>query len=232
MLDLPIREALTFDDVLLVPAYSDVLPTQVEVHTRLTSRIKLNLPIVSAAMDSVTEAPCAIAIAREGGLGIIHKNLPLQHQAREVEKVKRAEFDDNVNANAVKDSCGRLLVGAAIGPGPDRIERAEALANAGADLVVVDTAHGHTKAVIDCVAECKSRFPKVDVVAGNVATAEATEALIDAGADVVKVGIGPGSICTTRIVAGVGVPQITAINDCARIGNKHGVAIIADGGIK
>ncbi len=339
MIESPIREALTFDDVLLVPAYSDVLPNQVDVRTRLTERITLNLPILSAAMDSVTEARCAISMAREGGLGIIHKNLPPAHQAREVEMVKRAEsgmivdpvtahpdqplrdvldlmhehdisgvpvvqdgkpvgiltardirferrLDQPVralmtrklvtvspgvateqardllhehriekllvvengslvglitikdlmhaerNPNALKDDLGRLRVGAAIGPGPDRDERAEAVAAAGVDVIVVDTAHGHSKGVLDAVAECKKRYPHIDVIAGNVATAAATRALVDAGADAVKVGIGPGSICTTRVVAGVGVPQITAIHDCARVGDEHGVAIIADGGIK
>lgn len=339
MLDSPIREALTFDDVLLVPAYSDTLPTEVDVRTRLTKQILLNLPIMSAAMDTVTEARSAITMAREGGLGIIHKNLPPEQQAREVERVKRAEsgmivdpvtarpdqllrdvlelmrkhdisgvpvvedgkpvgiltardirFERRLeqpvsalmtrklvtvspgvapedardllhkhriekllvvegdkllglitikdlmhterNPNAVKDEFGRLRVGAAIGPGADRIARAEALAAAGVDVLVVDTAHGHSKGVIETVKDCKKRFPKIDVIAGNVATAQATEALIDAGADAVKVGIGPGSICTTRVVAGIGVPQVTAIDDCAQVGNKHGVAIISDGGIK
>ncbi|HNS96534.1 MAG TPA: IMP dehydrogenase [Polyangiaceae bacterium] len=339
MIDYPIREALTFDDVLLVPAFSEVLPTQVDVRTRLTRRISLNLPIVSAAMDSVTESRCAITMAREGGLGVIHKNLSIEQQAREVEKVKRAEsgmimdpitarpdqllrdvlelmrehdisgvpvvqdgklvgiltardirfereLDQPVHAlmtrdlvtvpagvapeqardllhkhriekllvvedgkllglitikdlmhaernpNAVKDELGRLRVGAAIGPGADWRSRAEALVAAGVDVLVVDTAHGHSKGVIDTVGECKKRYPQVDLIAGNVATAQATQALIDAGADAVKVGIGPGSICTTRVVAGIGVPQITAIDDCARVGDKHQVPIVADGGIK
>ncbi len=339
MLDDHLRECLTFDDVLLVPAYSEVLPKDVDVRTRLCRGVDLNLPLVSAAMDSVTEARAAITMAREGGLGILHKNLPPQDQAREVEKVKRAEsgmvlspvtvrpsqslrealgimrehdisgvpvvegdrpvgiltardirFERNLdqpvsalmtkelvtvspgvaadeaktllhkhriekllvvdggklvglitikdilqadrNPTAVKDGKGRLRVGAAIGPGPDRDERTECLVAAGVDVIVVDTAHGHSKGVIDAVRAVKKKFPNVPVIAGNVATAEATEMLIDAGADGVKVGIGPGSICTTRVVAGIGVPQITAVSDCARVGDRHDVPIIADGGVK
>jgi len=339
MLDPHLRECLTFDDVLLVPAYSEVLPHQVDVRTSLTKNLRLNIPLVAAAMDSVTEARTAIAMARAGALGVIHKNLSPASQAREVERVKRAEsgmitspvtasaddrlrdvlakmnehdisgvpvtkgdapvgiltardirFEKNLDQpvsalmtkelvtvppgvsndrakellhehriekllvvadgklvglitikdllqadrhpEAVKDEAGRLLVGAAVGPGPDRDERAEALAAAGVDLLVVDTAHGHSKGVIDAVKAIKKRWPKLDVVAGNIATADATEALIDAGADAVKVGIGPGSICTTRVVAGIGVPQMTAISDCARAGDRHGVPIIADGGVK
>ncbi len=335
-----LRECLTFDDVLLEPAYSEVLPGQVDVRTRLTASIPLNIPIVSAAMDSVTEARAAIAMAREGGLGIIHKNLSARQQAREVEKVKRAEsgmiadpitvqpdlslrqvleimrehdisgvpvvdggrlvgiltardirFEKNLdqpvhalmtrelvtvqpgvsldrarellhqhriekllvvdaeghlaglitikdlmhaarNPNAIKDDHGRLRVGAAVGPGPDRLERTEALVAADVDVIVVDTAHGHSKGVLESVRDTKHRYPAVQVVAGNVATAEGTRALIDAGADAVKVGIGPGSICTTRVVAGVGVPQITAIEDCAREADRSGVPVIADGGVK
>lgn len=340
MLEDKIREALTFDDVLLLPAYSEVLPGQVDVRTRLTPRVSLNVPIMSAAMDTVTEARCAIAMAREGGLGVIHKNLPPKAQAREVEKVKRAEsgmivdpvcarpdqllrevlelmrehnisgvpvvedgklvgiltsrdirfekrLDQPVHTmmtrklvtvapgvspdearellhqhriekllvvddrgglaglitikdlmhaerrpNAVKDESGRLRCAAAIGPGPDRIERSELLVEAGVDILVVDTAHGHSKGVIDAVADTRKRFPKTEVIAGNVATADATKALIDAGVSAVKVGIGPGSICTTRVVAGVGVPQVTAIHDCATVADAQGVAIIADGGVK
>jgi IMP dehydrogenase len=334
-----LRECLTFDDVLLVPARSEVLPVDVDVRSRLTRAITLNTPLVSAAMDSVTEAKLAIAMAREGGLGIIHKNLTIIDQAREVLRVKRAEsgiilqpvtvepqqslraalevmrehnvsgvpvvkgkipvgiltsrdirFEKNLdqpvealmtkelvtvppecsaeqsrellhrhriekllvvdkgelvglitikdllqaerNPSAVKDDKGRLLVGAAIGPGKDRVERATALVEAGVDVLCVDTAHGHHVDVAKTVADMKKRFPKVQIVAGNVATGDATRALIDAGADAVKVGIGPGSICTTRVVAGVGVPQITAIADCAEAADVHGVPIIADGGIK
>jgi IMP dehydrogenase len=339
MLDDKLRECLTFDDVLLVPAYSDVLPKDVDTRTRLTRQIELNLPLVSAAMDSVTEARTAIAMAREGGLGILHKNLSIVDQAREVEKVKRAEsgmvispvtvrptqllrdalalmrehgisgvpvtegdspvgiltardirFEKNLeqpvsalmtkklvtvppgvsndhakqllhqhriekllvvengrlvglitikdilqadrNPLAVKDSNGRLRVGAAIGPAFDRQERAAALVGAGVDVLVVDTAHGHSRSVLDAVRATKKEHPGVEIIAGNVATAEAVQALIDAGADAIKVGIGPGSICTTRVVAGIGVPQITAISDCARVADRRGVPIIADGGVK
>lgn len=339
MLDDKLRECLTFDDVLLVPAYSEVLPGEVDVKTRLTKRIQLNIPLLSAAMDSVTEGRTAIAIARAGGIGILHKNLPPAQQAREVERVKRAEsgmivspvtvrpnqslretlavmnehdisgvpvvegeklvgiltardirFEKNLdqpvhalmtkelvtvppgvsnerakellhqhriekllvveggklvglvtikdllqadrNPEALKDEGGRLRVGAAVGPGPDCEERAAALVAAGVDVIVVDTAHGHSKGVINVVRLMKRKYPHLDVIAGNVATAEATEALIDAGADAVKVGIGPGSICTTRVVAGIGVPQITAISDCARAADRHDIPIVADGGIK
>jgi IMP dehydrogenase len=339
MLDDKPRECLTFDDVLLVPAYSEVLPRDVDTKTRLTQKIELQIPLVSAAMDSVTEARTAIAMAREGGLGILHKNLPAADQAREVEKVKRAEsgmviapvtvrptqllrdalalmrehgisgvpvtegdtpvgiltardirFEKNLdqpvsvlmtkklvtvppgvandhakqllhqhriekllvvedgrlvglitikdilqadrNPLAVKDSKGRLRVGAAIGPGTDRGERAAALVAAGVDVLVVDTAHGHSKGVIDAVRATKRECPGVELIAGNVATADAAEALVDAGADCIKVGIGPGSICTTRVVAGIGVPQITAISDCARVCDRRGIPVIADGGVK
>jgi IMP dehydrogenase len=339
MLDDGLRECLTFDDVLLLPAWSEVLPKDVDVRTRLTRKIELNIPLISAAMDSVTEARTAIAMAREGGLGILHKNLGIEDQAREVEKVKRAEsgmviapvtvrpsqslrdaldlmhehgisgvpvtegdqpvgiltardirFERNLdqpvsalmtkklvtvspgvtneqakqllhqhriekllvveggrlvglvtikdilqadrNPLAVKDDKGRLRVGAAIGPGPDRKQRAAALAAAGVDVLVVDTAHGHSKGVVDAVRETKKEHPGVEVIGGNVATAEGAEALIEAGADAVKIGIGPGSICTTRVVAGVGVPQISAVTDCARVADRRGVPVIADGGVK
>jgi IMP dehydrogenase len=334
-----LRDALTFDDVLLVPQYSEVLPKDVDVKSRLTKGIELNTPLLSAAMDSVTEARTAITMAREGGIGIIHKNLPPELQAREVEKVKRAEsgmvlspvtvkpgeslrnalsimrehdisgvpvvegdkpvgiltardirFERNLdqpvsalmtkelvtvapgvsaeqakqllhqhriekllvveagkliglitikdilqadrNPQAIKDGKGRLRVGAAVGPGPDREARAAALAAAGVDVIVVDTAHGHSKGVLDAVRATKKEHPHIDLIAGNVATAEATEALIDAGADGVKVGIGPGSICTTRVVAGVGVPQVSAVFECARAAKRRGVPIISDGGVK
>ena len=339
MFEQDLRECLTFDDVLLVPAASDVLPSEVDVASRLTRGIRLNTPLVSAAMDSVTEARLAITMAREGGLGIIHKNLSIADQAREVEAVKRAEsgvilnpvtvepeqslrdvlsvmrrnnisgvpvvsgnrplgiltsrdirFENNLdqpvsalmtknlvtcsvdtkseearallhkhriekllvvekgelvglitikdllqaerNPLASKDDRGRLLVGAAVGPVRDRDERAEALVAAGVDVICIDTAHGHHKAVADAVRALRKRFPKLQIIAGNVATAEATKVLIDAGADAVKVGIGPGSICTTRVVAGVGVPQITAIADCAKEADKHNIPVIGDGGIK
>jgi IMP dehydrogenase len=339
MLSEKLRETYTFDDVLLVPSYSEVLPSEVDVKTRLTNKIALQIPLLSAAMDSVTEGRTAIAIARAGGIGILHKNLSIADQAREVERVKRAEsgmitspvtarpnqslrealgvmrehdisgvpivendtpvgiltardirFEKNLdqpvamlmtkelvtvppgvsnerakellhahriekllvvedgkliglitikdllqadrNPEANKDEAGRLRVGAAIGPSPDALERAGALIAAGVDVLVADTAHGHSRGVLDLVRAVKRLHPAVQVIAGNVATADGTLALIDAGADAVKVGIGPGSICTTRVVAGVGVPQITAISDCAAVGDKHGIPIVADGGIK
>ena len=336
-----LREALTFDDVLLVPAESEVLPRDVEVKSRLTAQIPLHSPIVSSAMDTVTEAATAICMAREGGIGVVHKNLTIEEQAREIVKVKKAEsgivvdpviispdqqlsaalelmrrhrisglpvvaddgrpvgiltnrdlrFERNLtqrvrdvmttrlvtthegtsleeskellhknrieklividgagklrglitikdieqaqaHPNAAKDDHGRLRVGAAIGVGPDREARIEGLLAAGADVIVIDTAHGHSRGVVDAVAATRRAFPKAQLVAGNVATAEGTVALIKAGADAVKVGIGPGSICTTRVVAGVGVPQVTAISDCARAAQKYDIPIIADGGVK
>ena len=334
-----LREALTFDDVLLEPAYSEVLPKDVDVRSQLTKKIALNIPIVSAAMDSVTEARTAITMAREGGIGIVHKNLPPDAQAREVEKVKRAEsgmvvspvtvrpnqslrevlaimreheisgvpvtegdhpvgiltardirFEEKLdqqvsalmtkklvtvppgtsnddakrllhqhriekllvvengklvglitikdilqadkNPLANKDERRRLRVGAAIGPGPDRAERAAALVAAGVDVIVVDTAHGHSKGVIDATRDTKREHPNVEVIAGNIATGDAARALIDAGADAIKVGIGPGSICTTRVVAGVGVPQISAVVDCVKVADQQKIPVIADGGIK
>ena len=339
--DGPLREALTFDDVLLVPAESDVLPKETDVRTQLTQTIKLAIPIVSSAMDTVTEAATAICMAREGGIGIVHKNMSISEQALEVQKVKKAEtgvvinpvtigpdqklaqalelmrrhdisglpviaadgravgiitnrdvrfernLDQPVNAmmtkklitcaegtsledskellhrnriekllvvdgagkltglitikdiqkaqqhpTAAKDEFGRLRCGAAVGTGSDRAARVEALLAAGCDVIVVDTAHGHSKFVLEAVADVRKTFPKAQIIAGNVATGEAAIALAIAGADAVKVGIGPGSICTTRVVAGVGVPQITAINDCAKALDKRGVMVIADGGIK
>ncbi len=340
MIEERLREALTFDDVLLVPGYADFLPREADVRTRLTRDLELHIPLVSAAMDTVTEWRTAVTMAREGGLGIVHKNFSPAGQAREIEKVKRAEsgmivdpitigpglplhqalelmrehsisglpvvegkrpvgiltsrdvrFETNLDQpvsqlmtrqlvtvppgvsqerarellhkhriekllvvdddgdlvglitirdllqaekypHAVKDSMGRLRVGAAVGVGPDREERVAALVGAGVDVLVIDTAHGHSKGVIDAVRETKRQYPDVQLVAGNIATAEATEMLIEAGADAVKVGIGPGSICTTRVVAGIGVPQVTAIQDCAQVARAKGVPIIADGGVK
>jgi len=333
--------AYSFDDVLLLPNYSDVVPSEVNVSTRLTRNIVLNIPIISAAMDTVTEARTAISMARQGGLGFIHRNLPIEEQALEIDKVKKSEsgmiidpvtirpdqpvsdvlklmsqyrisgvpvvdgeklvgiitnrdlrFEKNVTKkvtevmtskklvtvregitldeskmalhehriekllvvdangrlkgmitikdiekikkypNACKDSMGRLRAGAAVGVGADMMQRAEALIKAGADVLTIDTSHGHSKNVMNAVSELKAAFPDIDVIAGNVATAEGAEALIKAGVDGVKIGIGPGSICTTRIVAGVGVPQISAIMNCREISNKTGVPLIADGGIK
>jgi IMP dehydrogenase len=334
------KEGLTFDDVLLVPAESRVLPNDVSTRTRLTRTIELAIPVVSAAMDTVTEARLAIALAREGGLGIMQRNLSIEDQVGQIDKVKRSEsgmivepvtlppdalvsdalelmstyhisgvpitdkdgvlvgiltnrdlrFETDTTQpvsalmtarnlvtapsgttlpeaeeilhrnkieklpvvdadgkltglitfkdiqkkvqypHATKDERGRLRVGAAVGVGPDAVERAEALVAAGADVLVVDTAHGHSLGVIEMVRRIKA-CSGVEVIAGNVATEEATEALIDAGADAVKIGIGPGSICTTRVVAGVGVPQVTAIYDCASVAAKHGIPLIGDGGM-
>ncbi len=337
-----IGEGITFDDVLLVPGYSEVLPRQTNVETKLTRKIKLNIPILSAAMDTVTEASMAIAIAREGGLGVIHKNLTIEQQADQVDRVKRSEsgmirnpitltadctvqqamdlmtkfhisgipivdenrkligiitnrdlrfnpnpseliknvmtsgklytapigttledaelllqehrieklpvIDENnvlqglitfkdiqkkkKHPNACKDEQGRLRVGAAVGVGNDVIERISSLVKVGVDAIFVDTAHGHSKGVIDTVRLIKKHFPELDVVAGNIATFEAAKALVQAGADGVKVGIGPGSICTTRVIAGVGVPQLSAIMDVASYLSQTDVTLIADGGIK
>ncbi|WML50361.1 IMP dehydrogenase [Neobacillus sp. PS3-34] len=338
------KEGLTFDDVLLIPAKSEVLPKDVSLHVELSANVKLNIPIISAGMDTVTEASMAISMARQGGLGIIHKNMSIEQQAEQVEKVKRSEsgvitdpffltpdhqvFDAEhlmgkyrisgvpivnnleeqllvgiitnrdlrfiqdysfkisdvmtkeklvtapvgttlkeaekilqkhkieklplVNEegvlkglitikdiekviefpNSAKDTQGRLLAGAAVGVTKDTMKRVNMLVKANVDVIVVDTAHGHSKGVVDTVKEIRSVYPELGIIAGNVATAEATRELIEAGADIVKVGIGPGSICTTRVVAGVGVPQITAVYDCATEARKHGKTIIADGGIK
>ena len=336
-----IGEGITFDDVLLVPAYSEVIPNQVDVSTYLTKKIRLNIPFMSAGMDTVTEHRMAIAMARQGGIGIIHKNMSIEAQAEEVDKVKRSEYgvitdpfylspehtlkdadelmakfrisgvpitegkklvgiitnrdlkfeedysrkikecmtsehlvtakegvtmeeakrilakarveklpivDDDFNLkglitikdiekqikypNSAKDGQGRLLCGAAIGITANVLERTEALVKAKVDVVVLDSAHGHSENVIRCVKMIKEKFPELQVIAGNVATAEATRSLIEAGADAVKVGIGPGSICTTRVVAGIGVPQITAVMDCYEVAKEYGVPVIADGGIK
>lgn len=334
-------EGLTFDDVLLIPAKSEVLPREVEVSTYLTRNIKLNIPIISSGMDTVTEARMAIAIAREGGLGVIHKNMPIECQANEIDKVKRSEhgiivdpiflspdntlqdahdlmekyhisgvpvtdknklvgiltnrdlrFETDLKRkigecmtrehlitapvgtsvedakellrkhrieklplvdrqgnlkglitikdiekaqkypNSAKDAKGRLLVAAAIGVGSDMMDRVDAVVGAKVDVIVVDTAHGHSRGVLEAVKIIKAAHPHVDLVAGNVATADATRALIEAGADCVKVGIGPGSICTTRVIAGIGVPQVTAVYNCANAAREYNTPIIADGGIK
>jgi IMP dehydrogenase len=338
---IPPEEAYSFDDVLLIPSYSDVVPKDVDISTRLTKNISLNIPIISAAMDTVTEAQAAITMAREGGMGFIHRNLSVSSQAMEVAKVKKSESgmivdpvtihpDQKVNEvltlmeqyrisgvpvtegdqlvgivtnrdlrfetdldksvaevmtrdklitvseginlddskkllhqhriekllvvdkngrltglittkdiekikkypNACKDSLGRLRVGAAVGVGPDMLERAEALLKAGADIILIDTSHGHSSNVINAVKALKSTFDVVEVIAGNVGTAKGAEDLIDAGVDGVKIGIGGGSICTTRIVAGIGVPQMTAILNCRSVAGKTGIPLIADGGIR
>lgn len=341
MLEDEIPLGLTFDDVLLIPAYTEVIPKDIDISTQLTPSIKLNIPLISSAMDTVTESKTAICMAREGGIGIIHKNLSIKSQALEVDKVKKSEsgmivdpitmhpeqklyealeimaryhisgvpvvkddklvgiltnrdlrFETNVSRqisefmtmdnlitapvgislneakkllhknriekllvvdeknnlkglitvkdiekkemypNACKDHFGRLRVGAAIGVGKDWRERADALIKAGADIIVIDTAHGYSKEVITTTKEHKKSFPDCQLIVGNVATADAAEALIKAGVDAVKVGVGPGSICTTRVIAGIGIPQITAIMNCSKLTEKHGIPLIADGGIK
>jgi IMP dehydrogenase len=222
----------TFDDVLLVPQYSEILPGETDVRSRFSRNIGLNTPIVSAAMDTVTEDGMAIAMALEGGVGVIHRNQAPERQAEQVAAVKAAAVPADATLANV-DGKGRLRAVAAVGVGPDSIARAEALVKAGVDALVVDTAHGHTRNVIDAIRRYRASYgTAIDIVAGNVATAEGTAALIDAGADGVKVGIGPGSICTTRIVAGVGVPQLTAIMMCAAVAHASGVPIIGDGGIR
>lgn len=335
------KEGLTFDDVLLIPGHSDIMPREVDVSTQLTRNLRLEIPIMSAGMDTVTETRMAIAVAREGGIGILHKNMSIDQQANMVDRVKRSEHgvitdpfflapdnkiqdaldimehyrisgvpitegrklvgiitnrdirfetdftqsikevmtserlvtapvgttmdeamellrkykieklplvDKDYNLmglitikdieksykypHAAKDTHGRLLSGAAVGVAKDTMERVDALKKAGVDVIVVDTAHGHSSAVIEVVKAIKRKYPELELIAGNVATGEATEALIKAGVDSVKVGIGPGSICTTRVVAGIGVPQITAVTDCASVAKKYGIPIIADGGIK
>ncbi|WP_024613893.1 IMP dehydrogenase [Clostridium sp. Ade.TY] len=336
-----LKQAYTFDDVLLVPNKSEVLPNEVSLKTNLTKKITLNIPLLSASMDTVTESKMAIAMAREGGIGIVHKNMSIEAQAKEVDKVKRQEngvitdpiflspehtledaeelmsqyrisgvpitvdgklvgiltnrditfeedyskkikdvmtSEDLITAkegttideakellkkhkieklplvdeegnlkglitikdiekakifpNAAKDSQGRLLCGAAVGVTADMMDRVDALVKAKVDVITIDTAHGHSRGVLEGVRRVKEKYPELQIIAGNVATPEATEDLIKAGADCVKVGIGPGSICTTRVVAGVGVPQLTAVMDCVEVAKRHGVSVIADGGIK
>ncbi|MBD5806102.1 guanosine monophosphate reductase [Lactobacillus sp. 0.1XD8-4] len=225
------KKGLTFDDVLLIPAESHVLPNEVDLSTQLAKNIKLHIPLISAGMDTVTEGPMAIAMALQGGLGVVHKNMSIQAQSGEVANVKSVVVPAGATKAAVDDQ-NRLLVAAAVGVTSDTFERAESLLKAGADAIVIDTAHGHSAGVLRKIAEIREHFPEATLIAGNVATGEATKALFDAGVDVVKVGIGPGSICTTRVVAGVGVPQITAIYDAASVAREYNKPIIADGGIK
>lgn len=225
------KEGITFDDVLLIPAESHVLPNEVDLSTQLAPNLKLNIPLISAGMDTVTEGRMAAAMAKMGGLGVVHKNLSIQAQADEVRLAKNTPVTAEDTHVAV-DKDGKLLVAAAVGVTSDTFERAEALFEAGADAIVIDTAHGHSAGVLRKIKEIRDHFPHNTLIAGNVATAEGTRALFEAGVDVVKVGIGPGSICTTRVVAGVGVPQLTAIYDAADVAREFGKPIIADGGIK
>lgn len=228
-----VKKGLTFDDVLLIPAESHVLPNETNLSVQLTDNIKLNVPIISAGMDTVTESAMAIAMSRQGGLGVIHKNMSIEDQATQVLEVKAAgKADPKEYPLASSDEAGRPLVAAAVGVTSNTFDRANALLQAGADAIVIDTAHGHSAGVLRKIAEIRAHFTDATLIAGNVATGEGTKALFDAGVDVVKVGIGPGSICTTRVVAGVGVPQITAIYDAATVARAYGKHIIADGGIK
>ena len=225
------KEGITFDDVLLIPAESHVLPNEVDLSTQLAPNLKLNIPLISAGMDTVTEGKMAAAMAKMGGLGVVHKNLSIQAQADEVRLAKNTPVTAE-DTHAAVDKDGKLLVAAAVGVTSDTFERAEALFEAGADAIVIDTAHGHSAGVLRKIKEIRDHFPHNTLIAGNVATGEGTRALFEAGVDVVKVGIGPGSICTTRVVAGVGVPQLTAIYDAADVAREFGKQIIADGGIK
>ncbi|MDD6415710.1 MAG: IMP dehydrogenase [Lactobacillus sp.] len=225
------KQGITFDDVLLIPAESHVLPNEVDLSTQLAPNLKLNIPLISAGMDTVTEGKMAAAMAKMGGLGVIHKNLSIKAQADEVRLAKNTEITPE-DKHAAVDANGKLLVAAAVGVTSDTFERAEALFEAGADAIVIDTAHGHSAGVLRKIKEIRDHFPEKTLIAGNVATAEGTRALFEAGVDVVKVGIGPGSICTTRVVAGVGVPQLTAVYDAANVAREFGKPIIADGGIK
>ena len=213
----PIKEALTFDDVTLAPKYSEILPSEVNTAVQLTRNLKLKIPLLSSAMDTVTESKMAIAIAKSGGIGVIHRNLDIQNQILEIKKVKKQ----------------KLLVGAAVGAGPNEFKRAEAIIKEGVDLIVVDTAHGHTKKVGEIIKFIKNfKNPKIALCAGNIATPEAAKFLIKLGVDIIKVGIGPGSICTTRLVAGIGVPQLSAILSVRNGLRNKNVKIISDGGIK
>ena len=217
MIMVPIKEALTFDDVTLAPKYSEILPTQVETTVTLTKSLKLNIPLLSSAMDTVTESKMAIALAKAGGIGVIHRNLDIKKQILEIKKVKKQ----------------KLLVGAAVGAGPNEFERAKAIIKEGVDLIVVDTAHGHTKKVAEIIRFIKKlKSNKIALCAGNIATPEAAKFLIKLGVDIIKVGIGPGSICTTRLVAGIGVPQLSAILSVRNGLKNKNVKIISDGGIK
>ena len=225
-----IKEAYTFDDLLLVPAKSSVVPANVSLETKLTDKITLKIPVVSAAMDTVTEYEMAIALSKLGGMGFIHKNMTVEAQADMVRAVKDETISDEFE-DASTDHKGRLLVGAAVGVGANVLDRVRALVEAGVDVVAVDSAHGHSLGVIEAVKLIRSEFLDLDIVGGNIVTAQGATDLIYAGANIIKVGVGPGSICTTRVVAGVGVPQLTAVNDVYHVAKQYGVGVIADGGI-
>lgn len=222
-------EGYTFDDLLLVPSYSEVVPIQVKLETKLTKQITLAIPVLSAAMDTVTESMMAISLAKLGGLGIIHKNMSVEAQVTQIRQVKSEPFTER---DATKDAQGRLRVGAAVGVSKNTLERIDALVEAGVDIVAVDSAHGHSKGVIDTIKMIRQKYPNLDIIGGNIVTAQAAIDLIYAGVTCLKVGVGPGSICTTRVVAGVGVPQLSAINDVYQVAKQYKIGIIADGGIK
>lgn len=222
--------ALTFDDVLLVPAYSEVLPREVSTKARFTRNISLNIPIVSAAMDTVSEKAMAIMLARKGGISVVHKNMGIEAQARQIREVK--EYPAEGDKIPCLDADGRLRVAAGVGITADVLDRVTALVEAGVDAIVLDSAHGDSHGVVEALRKIKAVYPELDTIVGNIATAEAAVRLIEAGADSLKVGIGPGSICTTRIIAGVGVPQISAIYDVAKAAEGSGVPVIADGGLR
>ena len=226
------KDALTFDDVLLVPQYSEITPDMADVSTKLTNTFKMNVPFLSAAMDTVSEHKLVTALALAGGLGVIHKNMSIADQAKEVEMVKNYEFDNEKYKRALIDKKGRLCVGAAIGVTADMMDRVHALLEAGVDVLVLDSAHGDSKNIINAIKNLRLEYPSMELIAGNVATYEGALDLMKAGASAVKVGMGPGSICTTRIIAGIGVPQLQAVMDCARASKEMNVPIIADGGIK
>lgn len=226
------KDALTFDDVLLVPQYSEITPDMADVSTKLTNTFKMNVPFLSAAMDTVSEHKLVTALALAGGLGVIHKNMSIADQAKEVEMVKNYEFDNEKNKRVLKDKKGRLCVGAAIGVTADMMDRVHALMDAGVDVFVLDSAHGDSKNIINAIKNLRLEYPSMELIAGNVATYEGALDLMKAGASAVKVGMGPGSICTTRIIAGIGVPQLQAVMDCARASKEMNIPIIADGGIK
>ena len=226
------KDALTFDDVLLVPQYSEITPDMADVSTKLTNTFKMNVPFLSAAMDTVSEHKLVTALALAGGLGVIHKNMSIADQAKEVEMVKNYEFDNEKNKRVLIDKKGRLCIGAAIGVTADMMDRVHALMDAGVDVFVLDSAHGDSKNIINAIKNLRLEYPSMELIAGNVATYEGALDLMKAGASAVKVGMGPGSICTTRIIAGIGVPQLQAVMDCARASKEMNVPIIADGGIK
>ena len=223
-----IKEGYTFDDLLLVPAYSQVVPADVQLKTRLCEGIHLSIPVCSAAMDTVTESKMGIALAQAGGIGFIHKNLSSELQADMVKEVKAAA----VLTNSAVDTNGKLLAGAAVGVSEGTMARVQLLVEAGVDIITVDSAHGHSAGVIETVRKIHEKYPDLPLVGGNIVTADAAQALIQAGASVLKVGVGPGSICTTRIVSGVGVPQLTAVSDVVQVAKRYKVGVIADGGIK